>query len=142
MPARRIAAAVSPLLNFVEWLFSDLAAGVDLFFGAIGAGLLFLMLTRPGIFAAGNFAGMDWMSLTMWIVFMAATVSLHLAGLFRLHLFKMRFCACLMSSWYWLTFAFSLTRVSLTTGSFTYSVIGLFALISAIYISGRSRRAT
>ena len=140
MPSRRIAAVVSPLLVFVDWLFSELAPGVDLFLGTLATAWLVLMVERPDVFDQGSFRGMQWMPDEAWIAFVALTAALHLFGLYRLHSIKLRVGSHLLTSWYWLLVAISFFRVGVTPGIFAYGLIGCAALCSAIYISGRSRR--
>lgn len=142
MPARRIAALASPVLSFVDWLFSELAPGMDLFLGLLGVGWLALMIGRPDLFTVGNFRGMEWLpgGNPAWTVFMALTTALHVVGLCRLSWMKVRIASHLLTSWYWLSVAISFARVGLTTGIVAYGLIGVMSLCSAIYISGRPRR--
>ena len=141
MPARRIAAIVSPVLTFVRWLFSELAPGVDVFLGLLGTAWLGLMLTHAEIFERGNLQGMSWMPDKAWIAFVALTVALHFAGLARPTAITLRVCSQLLTSWYWLLISISLARTGLSTGPFTYALIGAASLVAAIYVSGHGKRA-
>lgn len=137
MPFRRLSLAVSPLLRCLEWLFSELAPGVDLFLGLLGIAWLALMVRKPAVFDAGNLAGMQWLPDRAWMGFLAIIVALHLFGLVRPSAVRLRVPGILLSSWYWMLVSISLTRISLAPGTFTYALIGAAALGSAIYVSGR-----
>ncbi len=140
MPMRRLSAAVSPLLSLVEWIFSPLAPGVDLFLGLAAGFWGGMMVGRPGVFDTGNFVGMQWAPDAAWIVFVVGLFTIHMLGLLRPTWWQMRSAACLLSAWYWFLIAISLTRPGLTTGTWTYSLIGLVGLTAAIYVSGRGAR--
>ena len=140
MPARRAALVVSPLLRFTEWCFSPLAPGVDLFLGLLASCWFALMIGRPAIFNQGSFVGMQWLPDAAWIAFVGLTAALHFVGLTRLHAIPLRVTAGLFSSWFWVLIAISFARVVVSTGLFTYALIGGMALVSTIYISGRPRR--
>ena len=141
MPMRRLAAAVSPLLRMIQWMYSPAAPGVDLFLGLAALSWFGMMTLRPGLFDAGNYRGMQWAPDPVWIVFVGALVIMHLAGLVEPGWVKLRAAACLASAWYWICVAISLSRLGLTTGTGTYGLIGVVALTSAIYVSGRVPRS-
>lgn len=140
MPMRRLSAAVSPLLAGVDWAFSPPVPGIDLFLGAVSACWFSMMTLRPAVFDQGSFVGLQWAPDAVWIVFVGTVVLLHLAGLFAPDLIKLRAAACLLSAWYWLCVSVSLSRDGIVPGTWTYGLIGLMALTSAIYVSGRALR--
>ena len=141
MPMRRLVAVVSPVLAAVDWAFSPTLPVVDILFGGVATWWFGMQVLRPEVFDHGSFIGLQWAPDAAWIVFGGAMVLLHVMGLFNATLFKLRFAACLVSGWYWLCVAFSLTRTQLVPGTGTYGALGLLALGCAVYLSGRAPRA-
>lgn len=138
MPIRRLSLAVSPVLRFADWLFTGEASGVDLIALLGSAWWLFLMLFRPDVFDRAQFAGMSWAPDGFWIIFVASVVVMHGLALWRPRMYRLRMGAALMSAWYWITVAVSLSAPGVSTGSGIYAIAGGVAVMLAVYLSGRS----
>ncbi len=140
MPVRRLVAIVSPVLAAVDWSFSAAMPCFDVGFGGVAAWWFGMQVLRPDVFDHGSFTGLQWAPDADWIAFGGLIVLLHLAGLLNAGFFKLRMAACLLSGWYWLCVAFSLTRSQLVPGTGTYGMLGASALVCAVYLSGRAPR--
>lgn len=136
-----VAATVTPLVRFVEWLFGPQAPGVDLVLCLFAASWGGLMLARPAIFDKGAFVGMQWLPDAVWIVFFSALTVMHALGFFLWAARWVRVAACLLSAWIWISVAVSFSKVEVTTGVLTYAIIGGAALCGALYLSGQPRKA-
>ena len=140
MPVSRLVAIVSPVLAAVDWAFSPDMPIVDIYLGGVATWWFGMQVLRPDVFDHGYFTGLQWAPDWAWITFGGVMVLLHLAGLLNLGLFKLRFCAGLLSGWYWLSVAFSLTRTQMVPGTGTYGALGVLALGCAVYLAGRAPR--
>lgn len=139
-PVRRSAAvAVTPLVRFVEWLFSPRAPGLDVGLCLFAGGWGYLMITRPALFDVGQFVGMQWLADQIWITFFCLLAVMHAVGCARPSWRSLRVAANLLSAWIWISVAGSFLRVELTTGVVAYAVVGFGALCGAIYIAGLPR---
>ena len=139
MPMRRISAAVSPILRVVDWIFAGEASGWDLLYMLGALWWLFVMLVRPQIFDVPPLVGMDWAPDAFWVTFVTSVVFMHGLALWRPHMYRLRMGTALVSAWYWIMVAVSLGRLGITTGTGFYAVIGGFALMLAISLSGRDQ---
>lgn len=139
MPIRRLSLAVSPVLRFADWAFSGEASGADLFLFGASSWWLFVMLCRPEVFDGPPLVGMDWAPDAFWVVFVTSDAVMHGLALWRPHLYRMRMGGALVSAWYWLTIAASLSRTGISTGTGVYSIFGGAAALLAVYLSGRGQ---
>ena len=140
MPVRRLVAIVSPVLAAVDWAFSPALPLVDIYLGGVATWWFGMQVLRPDVFDHGSFVGLQWAPDAAWIAFGGVIVLLHLAGLLNVGFYKLRMAASLLSGWYWLCVAFSLTRSQLVPGTGTYGALGGLALGCAVYLSGRTPR--
>ncbi len=138
---RTAAGAVTPLVRFVEWLFSPAASGLDVGLCLFAAGWGGLMIAKPALFDTGQFVGMQWLRDEAWIGFFLLLTLTHAAGCLRPHWRTMRVGACLFSAWIWISVSVSLYRVEMTTGVLAYCIVGFGALAGGIYIAGLPRKA-
>lgn len=137
---KRVAATVTPLVRFVEWLFGPRAPGIDLGLCLYAAGWLLLMIGKPELFDTGTFLGMAWLSDAVWIGLFAVVTGLHLVGLLALEWRGLRCMACLLSAWVWISVSVSFATVEVTTGVLTYAITGAGALAGALFLSGQPRK--
>ena len=139
MPIRRLSIAISPVLRFVDWIFDGEASGFDVLFMLGAAWWLFVMLVRPENFDTPPLVGMDWAPDAFWIVFVTSVAILHGLALWRPRMYRLRMGTALVSAWYWLTVSWSLGRLGISTGTGWYALVGAFALMLAVYLSGRDQ---
>lgn len=130
----------TPLVRFVEWAFGPKAAGIDLGLSLFAAGWASLMLAKPQLFDRGSYQAMSWMADEVWIGFFIFLTTLHVTGLVRPLWRELRCAAALLSAWIWISVSASFATIEIATGVLTYTVIGLFALCGAIYLSGQPRK--
>lgn len=132
---------VTPIVRFAEWVFGPRAPGVDLLLGLLAGGWAGLMLFRPQLFDVGAFVGMQWLADDIWLSFFASLATMHLCGLLFASWRTLRCAGCLLSAWIWLSVAVSLATIEITTGVVAYTLVGLGALLGAIYLQGQPKKA-
>lgn len=137
---RAAALTVTPLVRAVEWLFGPKAPGIDLQLMLFAAGWAGLMVAHPTLFDRGTYVGMNWLPDDYWILFFLILTTMHAVGLVRTGWRALRYTACLLSAWIWISVSASFATIEITTGVLFYAVVGAEALAGAIYLSGQPRK--